>query len=350
MAAALVAAALLSAVRAAAAPTGPTGTFAKVAITGAIPSNRFPPRAAPLTFHWQAAIWVAGGLDVSSEPVSDVWRSYDQGRTWQTAAALPGLCTGRGGPGVVYAGAVYLPCSEGGEPTYYSSSATLNTAWSTASSAAISPLFGYSTARMAVPFDGVGSLVAVNGAINTNYFSAVYQLQAATNTWKVVPATTTPWSPRDLSAVTSDAEGAVLIMAGGNNFGKIYNDVWQLTWSSAITPQYAQLTASAMWIARCEFALFSVHDWLFIYGGSFGPLDDVWMSSDYGTTWTQYAAAATQNGRSYVNALSDSRRFFIVGGSSPLGVVNDVWVSDCQKRSKSHSHTDGSHCAQRSVH
>ena len=154
-----------------------------------------------------------------------------------------------------------------------------------------------------------------------------------------------PWQQRSSAATATDAEGLLLVMTGSSSLGPPNTDAWQLNWQSgAANPIVYQLTAATGFRQRAFHAMYAVHDWLFVYGGSRGTapykLDDVWMSGDYGATWTRFAQYATVSsggqttlGRSYVNGLTVGRRLFIIAGHvAATGVTNDgsgtndVWV------------------------
>ena len=117
-------------------PVSAASTVTRVPIEG----DRFPARTQSTNFAWGGAIWVAGGYDFSgSRDLTDVWGSYDFGRTWTQpvnasgdVVPLPGPCAADNSQAVVYAGAVYLFCSDGASGhqlgTMTSSSLTL-TSW-----------------------------------------------------------------------------------------------------------------------------------------------------------------------------------------------------------------------------
>ena len=78
---------------------------------------------------------------------------------------------------------------------------------------------GVSVERMAVPIDGVGTLVMVNASVSndvwwqsaTGNFQASTPGQGAKNTWNQIGTYTLPWSARTRDATSTDAEGLVLV-------------------------------------------------------------------------------------------------------------------------------------------
>jgi hypothetical protein len=340
-----------------------SGQFTQVTVT-----SPYPPRFSHFAFAWAGAIWVAGGVNQFDQAQVDVWGSYDYGRTWQqsafsngTVANLPGLTCSEASRGIVYNDAVYLvsDCNTLGNPhgsagygsndywTYFSRDLAL-TSWTTLQDGC-QGCYAFSVERMAVPFDGTGTLIMVNDIIDASvrWQSATGNFQSATvgggtknmwTPWSTSPsaaAYTAPWGVRGFSATATDAEGLVLIVTGGDEGGALLNDVWQLSWSSSFdAPLVYQVTASAGWEGRDVHLAVMVHDWLFIYGGySAGASvsnrwDDAWMSGDYGATWKLYDSSATDGqGREYISGVTLGRRLFITGGGGPTAVLQDVYVS-----------------------
>ena len=61
-----------------ASPVSAASTVTRVPVEG----DRFPPRTQTMTSAWGGAIWVAGGLDFTTNNIfTEVWGSYDFGRT-----------------------------------------------------------------------------------------------------------------------------------------------------------------------------------------------------------------------------------------------------------------------------
>jgi hypothetical protein len=225
---------------------------------------------------------------------------------------LPAACSAFSPHAVVYDGYVYLECSgygptdswhgppvpagDNAQFSYKSNSPTLVTSsWtyldgtSTNADDGLGNRADFTVDHMAVPFDGVGTLVLTSGS-NSSLVSLndVWILSAtgnfqpgmALNRWIPFQASgaaypySAPWSPRTDPATTTDMEGLRLIVAGGFSAlfgittGTLLNDVWQLSWIDGQTePLVRSLTTSAGWSPRILTSLFNVHDWLFLYGG-----------------------------------------------------------------------------------
>ena len=159
--------------------------FTRVASQSDTVNLDFSPREAALPFAWAGAISVAGRRQGNTQ-LSDVWGSYDFGRTWQQASTLPGPCASNSNRGLVYNNAVYLVCAGSRhyhgapdathEPTYVSRDSALATAsWMTLSDGC-QGCYKFNVERMAVPFDGVGTLVLINSDVYSNgqYVNYVY--------------------------------------------------------------------------------------------------------------------------------------------------------------------------------
>ena len=347
-------------------------------------------RSEAFLFHWYGAMFISGGLNTIAPngPLSavtntlyDTWGSYDLGRTWrQATAVLSTACTSTTSQATVYSGYVFLVCDSdylSDHVTFYTDSPTVSY-WYTLYDG-LNYRIGFSINRMAVPFDGIGTLVLLGGNAyvdnngDVNDVNDVWTLSTsgAFNTseapWQFHQFQNpmqggtyyAPWLLRTEHSTTTDAEGLVLIFMGGNYqpptacteecIDPVMNDVWQMSWvNGATNPLWYELTATAPWKARKLAVLFTVNDWLFLYGGStedgdFGngnavdSLDDVWQSSDYGSNWVEVSTMGTGSTRHGNDPIVVGRRFYIIGGSQgdeaqaiatpPTAYFNDVWVA-----------------------
>ena len=207
------------------------------------PWNR---RSEHFTFYWYGAVWIAGGLDVQTITTSgprrtvyfqDAWGSYDLGRQWIAAnASLPSPCTSSTAQATLYAGAVFLTCDDGmdtNHTTAYTSSPTLSY-WQTAAPLGTDDGLGFrqgmSVNRMAVPYDGVGTLVLLGGNVGLD-MNDVWTLSATgefdgspTYRWNQFQDKISgqpylaPWIYRTQHMTAVDSEGLVLIVMGGGDY------------------------------------------------------------------------------------------------------------------------------------
>ena len=331
-------------------------------------NHPFTPRDDPFAFEWYGRAWIAGG-DSDTGPGSgfldDVWSSYDMGRNWTLSSHLPSTCYAVQVSPIVYNQALYLTCGVNdpnnvhtttfvsSDPQLLTSSWTALSGGGTAGDDGLHGRASFNAHRMAVPFDGVGTLILVNGRGTPNVvFNDVWWLSATDKfqpgslnpgtEWHqfTVPGTTTayqaPWPARYLASTTVDAAGLTMIVAGGqtyaNSASTFFGDVWQLSWLNGQTvPAVYQLTGSASWSPRSATTMWAVHDALFLYGGytaTDNGLDELYQSMDYGATWYLVTSTATGVSRSYASPLVIGRRFFIVGGyTMPGTALNDVRVA-----------------------
>ena len=340
-----------------------------------MPRRPWATRSFAFTFQWKGALWVAGGTADNY-----VYGSYDLGRSWiKSSQSLPQSCWSTNVAANVYSGVVYLICSfehgqtqstvgRMGQHSYMSSSPTLSTPWIAIGNSAGDGLTDgrsyFSLNHMSVPFDGVGTLMLLNGQVSTVTYdiwntptvttvplndvwwmsatatSTGTSFQTGTNTNQLYPFTTVPsstafqapWSPRSGHTTTTDAAGLTLIMVGGFDGDAVLNDVWQLSWqqsSDGIDPPLVYLlTAAAMWAPRYYATLYNVNDKLFLYGGQGSSYwDDLWSSSDYGTSWALVNSATTGDARSGVNPSIISWTSVILGGQGSVNAFNDVSVA-----------------------
>lgn len=111
---------------------------------------------------------------------------------------------------------------------------------------------------------------------------------------------------------------------GGNLGGTSYqNDVWNsddgITWT--------QITASASWAVRSNFATLIFENKVWVIGGRNvgGKLNDVWYTSD-GANWTQATSDAGWPIRSSLGYATLNNQMYILGGFG-ADYYNDVWSS-----------------------
>ena len=153
-------------------------------------------------------------------------------------------------------------------------------------------------------------------------------------TWRLINANTGLVRGGHNCVVASD--GSILLMGGINNEGN-KNDVWRsinegLTWTL--------VNASAGWSGRYEYTSVVTADGsIVIMGGaeetSGSPNElfknDVWRSTDNGTTWTQMTASAEWLPRGYhTSVVMPDDSIILIGGAtsnSASGLKNDTWRS-----------------------
>jgi PKD repeat protein len=129
------------------------------------------------------------------------------------------------------------------------------------------------------------------------------------------------WSPRYLQTSVVMPDGSIVLMGGADGIFK--NDVWRST-NNGTT--WTQVSASAGWSPRGYHSSVVMPDGSIVLmgGGTYSSwTNDTWRSTDKGATWTQMNASAgwsARNGLSSV-AMPDGSIVLMGGGS------NDVWRS-----------------------
>ncbi|MDD4136764.1 MAG: sialidase family protein [Methanoregula sp.] len=137
------------------------------------------------------------------------------------------------------------------------------------------------------------------------------------------------WPARGYFGSVAMPDGSIVLM-GGNNGNKFYNDTWRSTDSGAT---WIQTNRGAGWTARAFFSSVAMPDGsIVLIGGldSSGERNDVWRSTDYGATWTQVTADSGWIARESVSSVVMADGSIIVtGGTLPGGYTqfNDVWRS-----------------------
>ncbi|WP_292728901.1 kelch repeat-containing protein [Methanoculleus sp.] len=135
------------------------------------------------------------------------------------------------------------------------------------------------------------------------------------------------WSERSYPVAVTMPNGSIVLMGGFP--GAARNDVWR---SSDNGSTWTEVNASAGWTGRYSHTAVAVGDSIVLMGGydSDGRKNDVWRSDDYGATWTRVNASAGWTPRHWHSsvALPDGS-IVLMGGWDSTGLqVNDVWRSD----------------------
>ncbi len=198
----------------------------------------------------------------------------------------------------------------------------------------------------------IDSVVLADGTILTTQYhlmagpawTGVYRSTDKGLTWTGVG--TEDWSPRTGFELTAMPDGSV-IMTGGENSGTYYNDVWR---SADQGTTWIQQTASAGWTPRTGHTCVAMPDGSIVLMGGWGDSipgrDEIWRSTDNGTTWTLVTLNADWPARTGAASLvmPDGSIVLMGGESEPgIGPYNDVWRLDptgSTTQNPSHSYTN----------
>ena len=136
------------------------------------------------------------------------------------------------------------------------------------------------------------------------------------------------WTARYGHAAVTLPDGSIVLM-GGSSGG---SEVWRST-DNGLT--WYQQTASALWGPRWGHTASVMTDGSIILTGGYSPsipgvLNDVWRSTDKGVTWIQRTASAPWAGRMGHSAIvgpTGTLLYIMAGNTASETYYNDVWVS-----------------------
>jgi photosystem II stability/assembly factor-like uncharacterized protein len=134
-----------------------------------------------------------------------------------------------------------------------------------------------------------------------------------------------PWSGRAGAVAVTLSDDSIVLM-GGSDSSDEFNDVWR---SIDMGATWTRLTAAASWSARTRHtAVVLSDDSIVLMGGrdsNNDELNDVWISTDMGTTWTQIMAHAQWTARYLHTSVALSDDSIVVMGGWADALSNDVW-------------------------
>ena len=135
------------------------------------------------------------------------------------------------------------------------------------------------------------------------------------------------WSPREHFSMLTSPNGQTLYIIGGFD-GSIKSDVWvSHDYGGSFTCQ----TEKAPWEGREHFSCTLVGDnTLVVCGGrrAAEELSDVWVSKDGGKCWERISKKSDWKKRSGASLIAWRNELLLVGGSNEVGALDDVWSSE----------------------
>jgi hypothetical protein len=273
------------------------------------------PQSAPANARWAPFFYDthrSTGVVVTGSGSNDVFRSSDNGVSWSFSRANVSM-RDSGGAVATSDGTYYIV--GGADPT--NSLTVFRDVWKSidggvtftlaTATSAFTPRLFFSLLQ-----DAAGRMLIVGGAAQSSG-SPLNDVWTSTNgaTWTRATAVT-PFSKRHSHCATLSADGYVYLAAGQTNApnsasGTFVNDVYRApgngNYSNAV---WQKMSATAPFTARRSCLLLSPSAGVLLltagatnsyYAGS-PTLNDVWYSSDSGSTWQQLSAAASFNARS----------------------------------------------------
>jgi len=278
----------------------------------------------------------------------DVWRSKDNGATWTQVNASAGW-SGRSAHSSVAMpdGSIVLIGGTDGYSLFndvWRSTDNGTTGTQVNASAGWSARYLHTSVALAD-----GSIVLMGGDDDSGYKNDVWRSTDNGTTWTQVNASA-GWSTRGDHSSVVLADGSIVLMGGFRGGDYYKNDVWR---SMDNGTTWTQVNASAGWSARYLHSSVAMPDGsIVLMGGVDGAgqydssyKNDVWRSTDNGTTWTQVNASAGWSGRSARNsvAMPDGSIVLMGGYNYCRGYYkNDVWrfmPAGSSARNPSHTYT-----------
>ena len=248
---------------------------------------------------------------------NDVWRSTDNGatwtevnasagwsaRTWFTSVAMPdGSIVLMGGYDGSYKNDVWRSTDNGATWTQQTASAGWSEKWAHSS--------------VAMPD---GSIVLMGGISGGSFMNDVWRSTDNGATWTRVNASA-GWTARYFHSSVAMPDGSIVLMGGNDGGDK--NDVWRSTDNGAT---WTRVNASAGWSVRYQHSSVAMPDGSIVLmgGRNTGNIytNDVWRSTDSGTTWTQVTAGAGWSARYAHSSVAMPDGSIVLMG----GWRNDVW-------------------------
>lgn len=261
-------------------------------------------------------------------PRDDTWRSTDAGATWTQVNAGGGWYPRYGASSVVLPdGSIILM---GGVAFYYYNdtwrSTDAGTTW-TRINASSGWRQRFAQSSVVLPN---GTVILTGGmALGSGFVNDVWCSNDGGVTWTQVNASA-GWKPRYQHATVALSDGSVLLIGGGTGMN-YYNDVWR---SADAGATWTEINASAGWSGREGHTSVVAHDGSIILMGGGNAIsslrNDVWRSTDNGTTWTEITASAgwIPRWRQTSSVLPDGSIVLMGGSDTTDARLNDVWRTE----------------------
>jgi PKD repeat protein len=271
------------------------------------------------------SIVLMGGGD-SSGRKNDVWRSTDKGTTWTQVNASAGW-SARGDHSSVAlsdGSIVLMGGFDGSRLNDVWRSTNNGITWTKVNAnAGWSGRYAHSTITM--PDD---SIVLTGGADNSGVKKDVWRSTDKGTTWTQMTASA-GWSARYVHSSVAMPDGSIILMGGRTSASvtTYVNDVWRSTDKGTT---WTQMNASAGWSPRTGHSSVVMTDSsIMLMGGvnnTGSCMNDVWQSKDSGATWTKITASATWSARGYPRTVGmKDGSIILMGGYTGSSLLNDVW-------------------------
>jgi PKD repeat protein len=279
------------------------------------------------------------------EGLNDVWRSRNNGQTWERMTANAGWAKRMGASGVVTPdGSIVLMGGYGSANDTWRSTDNGATWTRMTSNSGWSARHHFTTVAMAD-----GRIVLMGGVENPGSPNKNDVWRSADNgaTWTLVNASS-GWPPRFVHTSVIMPDRSIVLMGGYNQQMGYTNDVWRSADSGATWTQVKQKNSQTDWNGRWYHASVAMPDGSIVLTGGVDVFaqfkNDVWRSTDNGATWTLANANpgwSARDGHTTV-AMPDGSIVLIGGGNGndQSFYANDVWrLNPTASSAQNTSHT-----------
>ena len=167
-----------------------------------------------------------------------------------------------------------------------------------------------------------------DGSLNTTGWAWFFGDENFTAPWTRVNASA-GWSARYGHTSVTMPDGSIVLM-GGSDGGISYNDVWRSTDNGTT---WTQQTADAGWTSRTLHSSVAMPDGSIVLTGGYPYMNDTWRSADNGATWTNVTASPGWSARyGHTSVAMPDGSIVLMGGTDFDGWMsgmsyNDVWRS-----------------------
>jgi len=271
------------------------------------------------------SIVLLGGItDISPFIMNDTWRSTDNGATWTRVTASAGWLARCGHTSVVMPdGSIVLMggYSGGGGVKNDTWRSTDNGATWTRVNASAGWTGRQGHSSVAMPD---GSIVLMGG-FDSGFKNDVWRSTDKGATWTQVNASA-GWTPRDAHSSVAMPDGSIVLMGGAVSGGTFKNDVWRST-NNGTT--WTQVNASAGWSTGYSHSSVAMLDGSIVLMGGYGGgyKNGTWRSTDKGASWTQVNISSGWSARNdHTSVVMPDGSIVLMGGrDSGYNYMNDTW-------------------------
>ena len=303
-------------------------------------TDHFSPRRDHASAVLNGDLYVIGGLTTATERSNEVWRSADDGLTWDQVAAGTAadntLFTGRSAhTAEVIGDAFYLLGGSDGTDRFDDvwTSADRGVTWrQTAAATRYTARDAHSSAVLGT------TLYVIMGSTSSGADEDIWRSTDLGSTWSRVAHNIVSLDPH-FSHASVVVGNRVYVIGGYEGLGHV-NSVWRSAatvgntgWSQVAT---GTTGAGTRFSARREHSAVVLDGAIYVIGG-LSRNDEVWRSADQGVTWTQVAAGARFSARDEHTSAALSGALYVIGGfekttdpADPGTRLNDVWKSTDQ--------------------